>query len=82
MNETTITNITQKDFQKKQIRILVHQKELFSLEQLGQSKTYDVTVYWKDMPYTSTYRSRTKDGKNRSGILRLKDGLAEVLGKK
>jgi hypothetical protein len=80
MKETIISNITRKDFEGKRIRILSHQKELFPQEQYGFPKTYDVIVTWGDSSYRCTYRIGSKDGKARSGVLRLKDGLAEVLG--
>lgn len=49
-------------------------------EQHGFPKTYDVTVIWEDNLYSCAYRIGSRDGKARSGVLRLKDGLAEALG--
>ncbi|HWB93324.1 MAG TPA: hypothetical protein VG605_15790 [Puia sp.] len=82
MNKITITNITRKDYARKQIRILAHQKDLFPAERPGFPKTYDITIVWGDNPYNCTYTIGSKDGKFRSGILRLKGGLAETLGNK
>jgi hypothetical protein len=79
MNEIAITNITQKDRERKQIRILAHQKELFPTERPGFPQTYDITVIWEDDPYSCTYRIGSKDSKTRSGVLRIKDELAESL---
>lgn len=80
MNEITVTNITRKDCERKQIRILAHQKELFPTERPGFPENYDITVIWEDSPYSCTYRIGSKDGKARSGVLRLKNELAEALG--
>ncbi len=82
MKEITITNITRKDCEGKRIRILARQKELFPAERPGVPKTYDVTVIWRGDRYSCTYRMGSRDGKARSGVLRLKDGLAETLGDK
>ena len=80
MNRITITNITRKDFQAKQIRILASQKEVFPDEQRGNPQIYDVTVTWDGHSYPCSYRIGSKDGKMRSGILRLQNGLAEAMG--
>ena len=80
MNEITIKNITQKDFERQQIRILAHQKEMFPPEHRGFPKTYDVTIICSDQAYSCTYKIGSKDGKARSGVLRLKDGLAKTSG--
>ena len=82
MKEITITNITRKDCEGKQIRILVHQKELFPPETPGFPETFNVTVIWRGDRYGCTYRIGSRDGKTRSGVLRLKDGLAEMLGER
>lgn len=79
MNRTTIANITAKDFQKKQIRILAAQKDLFPDERRGVPHTYDIMVSWKGQAYGCTYRIGSKDGKLRSGVLRLTEGLAEAM---
>jgi len=79
MNKITITNITKKDFARKQIRVLAHQKDLFPAEQPGFPKTFDITVVWGDISYNCTYTIGSKDGKSRSGVLCLKAGLAETL---
>ncbi|MDO6435639.1 hypothetical protein Q4E93_33810 [Flavitalea sp. BT771] len=80
MKEITIINITQKDCDRKQIRILAHQKELFPMEGPGYPETYEITVVWEDKSYRCAYRIGSRDGKLRSGVLRLKDGLAEAVG--
>lgn len=80
MNRITITNVTRKDFQAKQIRILAAQKELFPDEQRGNPQIYDVTVSWDGHSYPCSYRIGSKDGKMRSGILRLQNGLAGAMG--
>jgi hypothetical protein len=82
MNEITITNITQKDVQRKQIRILAHQKELFPTERPGFPMAYAIKVSWKSRSYNCTYTIGSKDGRARSGVIRLKDGLAEALGER
>jgi len=78
MNEITIKNITQKDFERQQIRILAHQKEMFPPEHRGFPKTYDVTIICSDQAYSCTYKIGSKDGKARSGVLKLKEGLADA----
>jgi len=80
MNRITITNITRKDFQAKQIRILAAQKALFPEERRGFPQIYDVTVTWNGHSYPCSYRIGSKDGKMRSGVLRLHTGLAEAMG--
>lgn len=80
MNEITIKNITQKDYQRTQIRILADQKEMFPPERPGYPNTYNVTINWKGDVYECDYRIGSKDGKQRSGILRLKNGLPDALG--
>jgi hypothetical protein len=79
MNTIIIANITRRDFLGKRIRILAAQKELFPEERRGFPQTYDVTVTWKSRSYACTYRIGSKDGRARSGVLRLKDGLAEAM---
>jgi hypothetical protein len=81
MNKITIANVTRKDFQGKQIRILSAQKVLFPEERCGFPQTYDVRIIWKGNAYGCVYRIGSKDGKSRSGILRLQNGLAEAMGK-
>lgn len=80
MNKITIANITRKDFQGKQIRILSAQKALFPEERRGFPQTYEVQVMWKGNPYGCAYHIGSKDGRSRSGILRLQNGLAEAMG--
>ncbi|SFN34419.1 hypothetical protein SAMN05428949_2502 [Chitinophaga sp. YR627] len=80
MSEITVTSITQRDIERKQIRILANQKELFPTEQRGFPKIYDITVICEYTVYDCTYKIGSKDGKARSGVLRLKGGLEEALG--
>lgn len=79
MNTTTITNITPKDQAKKQIRILVGQKNLFPVEERGAPKTYDIQITHNGKSYPCTYRIGSADGKSRSGVLRLHDDLAMMI---
>lgn len=79
MNMITIANIARKDFEQRQIRILAAQKELFPAERRGFPKACDVTVIWKDLPFNCAYRIGSTDGRVRSAVLHLKDGLAEAM---
>jgi hypothetical protein len=80
MNTISIANITRKDFERKQIRLLAAQKALFPAEQPGFPKKYDVIVTWKAHFYHCVYRVGSKDGRAGSGVLLLKNGLSEDLG--
>ncbi|MFC1732225.1 hypothetical protein ACFL6I_18105 [candidate division KSB1 bacterium] len=66
-----IDNITEKDFRKKQMRILVENKSHFPREVRGEPKTYQVKIYYRDKGYNSSYTIGSKDGKSRSGILKI-----------
>ena len=74
-NSFVIKNISLGDARSKEIRILVNGKNLFPAEIRGQSKTYGLTVMYKEKSYYSTYTIGSKDGKSRSGILELKEDL-------
>ena len=80
MNTATIANITRKDFEHKQIRILAAQKELFADETRGFPQTCDINMIWQGHTYHCSYRIGSKDERGCSWVLRLKDGLAENLG--
>ncbi|HMI63199.1 MAG TPA: hypothetical protein VK518_19920 [Puia sp.] len=82
MKEIIIANITPKDCERKQIRILANQKELFPAEQRGFRKIYDVNIIYGNNAYSCTYRIGSRDGRARSGVLCLYDGLGEVLANK
>ncbi len=65
-----IENITDKDYSKKQVRIIVRNKFLFPDEIIGISKVYNLIIIIGSNEFQTTYRIGSKDGKSRSGVLK------------
>lgn len=75
MDSVLITNITEKDAKAKKIRITSGNKHLFPSERLGFVQKYDLTFSNDDLSFIATYTIGSKDGRSRSGILKLGDEL-------
>ncbi len=71
MESIIIDNITFKDRQKGIIRILKKNKFLFPKEIRGEPKRYFLIFNYKWKKYSANYRIGSKDGKSRSGVLKL-----------
>jgi len=71
MNKIEINNITDNDVNRKSLRILKDQKLLFPNEISGQPKTYNLNFKISNCDYVINYRIGSKDGKSRSGVLKL-----------
>ncbi len=70
-----INNITDGDAKSKTIRITVDNKYLFPAEKIGNPSTYPLTFIFNDKSYIANYTIGSKDGKSRSGVLKLGDEL-------
>ena len=68
-----IDNITNGDAKSRNIRITVDNKHLFPAEQLGNPMTYDLNFSLNNEEFVAKYRIGSKDGKSRSGVLKLGD---------
>jgi hypothetical protein len=66
-----IDNITEYDLSNKQLRITVANKHLFPFERLGNPITHDLIFVVDNQEYTARYTIGSKDGKSRSGVLKL-----------
>jgi hypothetical protein len=66
-----VDNITKNDFSSKQIRITVDNKHLFPPEEIGNPITYALTFVADNKEFTAKYSIGSKDGKSRSGVLKL-----------
>lgn len=66
-----ISNITAKDAKSKKIRITVDNKHLFPQERRGESNTYDLDFVVGDSEFKASYTIGSKDGRSRSGVLKL-----------
>ena len=66
-----IDNITENDFVSKQIRITVDNKHLFPSERLGNPINHNLIFVFGNKEYAANYRIGSKDGKSRSGVLKL-----------
>ena len=66
-----VDNITNGDVKSNQLRIRAEQKPIFPSEQRGNPVTYDLRFKVKNHEFIAKYRIGSKDGKARSGVLRL-----------
>ena len=74
-----VNNITASDVSSNQVRITVDNKHLFPSEKVGQPQVYNVTLVFNGGAYDCTYRIGSKDGKSRSGVLKLGSGLVSIM---
>jgi hypothetical protein len=68
-----IDNITNGDSKSRNIRITVNNKHLFPTEQLGNPMTYNLNFSVNNKNFIAKYKIGSKDGKSRSGVLKLGD---------
>lgn len=66
-----IDNITESDVKSRKIRIKIENKHLFPTEKLGHSISYKLDFKIDKKNFVATYTIGSKDGKSRSGILKL-----------
>ena len=67
----TINNITAIDIGHKRLRIVKGNKPLFPKEIVGTPQKYNLKVIYGKKEYPTSYIIGSKDGKIRSGVLRL-----------
>ena len=66
-----IDNISKSDAKNRNIRIKVSNKHLFPEEQLGNPITYSLDFSLGNSEFVAKYNIGSKDGKSRSGLLKL-----------
>ncbi len=70
METFTIQNITETDVKKKRIRILTANRKLFPSEIKGEPQTYNINIVFNEISYSTTYKTGSRDGLSRSGIIK------------
>ena len=70
-----INNITKNDFGNRNIRIKVENKYLFPAEKSGKPISYSLDFKAGNIDFIAKYTIGSKDGKSRSGILKLGDSI-------
>lgn len=70
-NYIVVNNITDADLAKNQLRITIDNKHLFPAERISEPKVYEVAMIYNGNLYSCSYRIGSKDGRSRSGVLRL-----------
>jgi hypothetical protein len=70
-----IDNITKIDVKSRNIRIKVENKHLFPSEKSGNSISYSLNFKVENIDFIAIYSIGSKDGKSRSGILKLGDSI-------
>jgi len=68
-----IDNITKNDFKSRNIRIKIENKHLFPAEKSGNPISYSLAFKVGTIDFIAKYAIGSKDGKSRSGILKLGD---------
>ena len=66
-----IDNITANDSDKGQIRITSENKSSFPRESIGETITHDLLFQHEGKEYPAKYRIGSRDGRSRSGGLKL-----------
>ncbi len=80
MNKSIIVNnITESDVSSNQLRITIANKHLFPSEKVGQPQVYNISLVYKGKVFSCTYRIGSKDGKSRSGVLKLGSDLVSSM---
>jgi len=74
-----IDNITDSDVSARKIRIKVANKHLFPTERTGVPQTYELRFRVNDYDFQATYTIGSKDGKSRSGVLKLGDKIFQEI---
>jgi hypothetical protein len=70
-----INNIKKSDFKSRNIRIKVDNKHLFPAEKSGKPISYSLDFKVGNIDFIAKYTIGSKDGKSRSGILKLGDNI-------
>lgn len=70
-----IDNITSSDLKSRIIRIKVENKHLFPAEKQGVPTSYPLDFTIGNIDFIAEYKIGSKDGKSRSGILKLGDNI-------
>lgn len=70
-----IDNISKSDVKSRNIRIKVENKHLFPAEKLGQPISYSLDFKAGNTDFIAKYTIGSKDGKSRSGVLKLGDSI-------
>lgn len=79
MNTIIVSTITSIDIKKRQLRILKANKYLFPIEIIGNPKTYQLNLQFKGVIHTCCYCIGSKDGRSRSGLIKLTPKLFSAL---
>ena len=74
-----IDNITKSDFGSRNIRIKVNNKHLFPAEKPGNLISYPLDFKVGEIDFIAKYKIGSKDGKSRSGILKLEDRIYQEI---
>lgn len=78
-NTICINTITERDAEKKMLRILKGNKHIFPAEQKGNPMVYEVVIKMKNISMEGTYKIGSLDGKSRSGILKFDSEIYDFL---
>lgn len=70
MENFTLNNITETDVKKKIIRILTAERKFFPPEIKGEHQTHAINIVFNGTSFSTTYKTGSRDGKSRSGILK------------
>jgi hypothetical protein len=70
-----IDNITEIDVESRKIRIIVGNQHLFPAEKRGNPISYSLDFKVGEIDFIANYTAGSKDGKSRSGILKLGDDI-------
>lgn len=70
-----IDNITKSDIESRNIRIKTENKHLFPLEKSGHPISYSLVFSTADTEFIAKYTIGSKDGKSRSGVLKLGNSI-------
>tara|TARA_R110001606_G_scaffold366147_1_gene521181 strand:- start:1315 stop:2268 length:954 start_codon:yes stop_codon:yes gene_type:complete len=70
-----IDNITKSDSKSRNIRIKSENKHLFPIEKLGNPISYSLEFKTGNTDFIANYTIGSKDGKSRSGVLKLGDNI-------
>lgn len=75
LNSIYIDNLTEEDVKNKKIRILTKSKYLFPQELTGKPLIHELLIQTEGKEFVATYTIGSKDGKPRSGILKLPNDI-------
>ncbi|HEY1045229.1 MAG TPA: hypothetical protein VGF79_02245 [Bacteroidia bacterium] len=78
-NTICINTITERDADKKMLRILKGNKHIFPAEKIGKPMIYKLIIKFKMISMEVSYRIGSLDGKSRSGILKFDEAIYDCL---